>query len=108
MNQNEWSYNEFLAFLLIYIAHVDIEFSDPEKDLIQKRVGEEVYTKMLSVFNSMSDYQAYQQILDYKGLYYPTHDRKEELVDHMKALFHADHEFNVMERELLHFLEKMM
>lgn len=108
MNQNEWSYNEFLAFLLIYIAHVDMDFSDVEKDLIQKRVGEEVYNKMLLIFNSMSDYQAYQRILEYKGLYYPTHDRKEELLTNMKALFNADNDFNVMERELLHFLEKMM
>jgi hypothetical protein len=108
MSELNYSYNEFLAFLLIYVAHVDMEFAEEEKEMIKKSVGEPTYEKMLKAFDAASDYQAYQTILNYKGLYYPTQDRKDELIDKMRDLFFADADFNIMEKELLHFLEKMM
>lgn len=108
MSELKWSYNEFLAFLLIYIAHVDMDFAAEEKAMIRNKVGEQTYDKMVAEFDSMSDYKAYETILAYKGVYYPTNEQKQELLEKMKDLFHADMEFNIMEKELLHFLERMM
>lgn len=108
MDELKWSYNEFLAFLLIYISHVDMEFVDEEKAMIRTKVGEASFEKMCIEFDSMSDYKAYETILAYKGVYYPTNEQKQEIVEKMKDLFHADMDFNIMEKELLHFLEKMM
>lgn len=108
MSELKWSYNEFLAFLLIYISHVDMEFTDDEKVMIRKNVGDKAFQKMLIEFDDMSDYQAFQEILKYKGAYYPTVEQKQELIEKMKDLFYADGDFSLMEKELLHFLEKMM
>ncbi len=108
MDELKWSYNEFLAFLLIYISHVDMEFAEEEKAMIKKNVGIQAYEKMLAEFEEMSDYKAYETILSYKGVYFPTVEQKNELIDKMNELFHADAEFNIMEKELLHFLDKMM
>jgi len=108
MGELKWSYNEFLAFLLIYISHVDMEFAEEEKTMIKKNVGIPTYEKMLVEFESMSDYKAYETILSYKGVYFPTIDQKNELIEKMNDLFHADGDFNIMEKELLHFLDKMM
>lgn len=108
MSNLKWSYNEFLAFLLIYIAHVDMEFSKEEKDYIRIRVGDATYDKMVLEFEDMTDYQAFQSILDYKGVYYPTPEQKQELLDKMVAIFHADMDFNIMEKGVLQFMERMM
>lgn len=108
MSELKWSYNEFLAFLLIYIAHVDMEFSEEEKDFIRLRVGDSTYDKMVLEFEDMTDYQAFQSILDYKGVYYPTPEQKQELLDKMVAIFHADMDFNIMEKGVLQFMERMM
>jgi hypothetical protein len=108
MSELKWSYNEFLTFLLIYIAHVDMEFAEEEKAMIKKNMGEKNYDKMLAEFESMSDFAAYQAIMDYKGVYYPTAEQKAEIMEKIKDLFHADGEFNVMEKELMHFLSLMM
>ena len=105
---NTWNQKEFLAFSLLYAAHVDIEFSEEEKEKIKSIVDEETYNKLYDTFINMSDYSALETILSYKGLYYPTLDRKEELLDQMKILFEADGDFSIMERELLQFLEKLM
>jgi len=108
MGELKWSYNEFLAFLLIYIANVDMDFAEEEMTMIRKNVGEKTYEKMFTEFDSMSDFKAYESILSYKGAYYPTAEQKEELIEKMRDLFDADADFNIMEKELLHFLERMM
>lgn len=106
-NQN-WTYDEFLTFLLIYVANVDMEFAEEEKQMIQKFAGMETYNKMVELFDSMSDYKAYEAILSYKEKYYPTSAEKEGIMEKMKDLFYADADFNIMEKELLHFLDRMM
>lgn len=108
MSTLEWSYDEFIAFMLIYVAHVDMDFSDEEKTIIRNNVGTEIYDKMLPIFNEKSDYQALEIILSYKPLYYPTPEQKDELLDKIKLLFNADHDFNTMEKELYHFMSRLM
>jgi len=105
---NTWNQNEFLAFALLYAAHVDIDFSEEEQEQIRSLVDGDTYDKLYAQFIEMSDYKALEIILSYKGLYYPTHDRKNELLARMKKLFMADGDFSIMEKELLLFLEKLM
>lgn len=104
----EWNYEEFVTFVLLYASHVDMEFSDTEKQKIKERLPQETFDKMYTIFREMSDYECLQTILKYKGLYYPTQDRKNELLDKIKMVFFADGDYSVMERELLHFLDKLM
>ena len=108
MSELKWSYDEFTAFLLIYVANVDMEFADEEKTMIRKYVGQDTFDRMVVVFDSMSDFKAYETIMSYKPLYYAAPEEKQKLVEKMQDLFHADAEFNIMEKELLHFLERMM
>jgi hypothetical protein len=108
MSEFKWSYNEFLTFLMIYVGHVDIEFSDVEKELIKKAFGPETFEKIYAQFKGLSDYQAYETILSYKGVYYPTATQKDEILSKVRELTVADGEFNVMEKELIHFFERMM
>lgn len=108
MNDLKWSYEEFTAFLLIYIANVDMEFAEEEKAMIRTYAGEDIFAEMVNIFDSMSDFRAYETIMSYKDLYYPSPEEKQKLVDKMQDLFHADAEFNIMEKELLHFLDRMM
>lgn len=108
MSELKWSYDEFLAFLLIYIAHVDIEFSEEEKAMIRNCVGESIFDKMLALFDEMSDYKAYETILSYKDKYFPTPSQKQEIISKMTEVCTVDASLNVMEKEIIHFLDKMM
>lgn len=104
----EWNYDEFVAFLLLYASHVDMDFSQEEKEKITEKLPKDTYDKIFQKFNNMSDYEALQTILRYKGVYYPTQDRKQELLDKIKMIFFVDGDYSVMERELFGFLEKLM
>jgi thiosulfate/3-mercaptopyruvate sulfurtransferase len=104
----KYNYNEFLAFLLLYASHVDLDFSDIEKNKILKILPQDKYEKIYAQFREMNDYQALQTILEYKGVYYPTPEQKNELIDKVKIQFFSDGQFDSIEKEVLFFLEKLL
>ena len=104
----EWNYLEFVTFLMIYASHVDMDFSEEEIKRISSSISEKTYQKMYNEFDSRSDFESLQIILNYKGLYYPTSERKNELLNKVKMLFFADGDYSTMERELMHFFKKLM
>ena len=105
---NTWNQKEFLAFTLLYAAHIDIDFSEEEKVKIKSLIDADTYAQLYKKFIQMSDYKALETILSYKGLYFPTPDRKSELLAQIKHLFEVDGDFSTMEKELLQFLERLM
>ena len=107
-NSQDWNYQEFVTFVMIYASNVDMEFSEEEMSRIMSKVSTETFNKMYNEFDKRSDFESLQTILAYKGLYYPTADRKLELLNNIKLLFFADGEYSPMEKELMHFFEKLL
>ena len=109
MNENlKYNYQEFLAFLLLYVSHVDLEFSDDEREKIKKSLPEDEYNMVYEDFMNMNDFQALQTILAYKGVYYPTVEQKKEIEEKIKIQLFSDGHIDSMEQEILHFLDKLM
>ena len=103
-----WTYQEFLCFLLIYVSHVDIEYSEEERSRLKRVFKPKVYEKVYPQFDQMSDYAALQEILKYKELYYNTPEKKQEVMDNIKIQCFVDGEYSIMEKEVFHFLDKML
>ena len=103
-----YNFEEFASFLLIHGSYADLEFTNDEKELIKKKFGEETFNKIHSEYLSLGDYQVLQTILDYKGLYYPTLTRKKELLDMILKIFNVDGNYTPLEKNLYHFLEKLL
>jgi hypothetical protein len=110
MSQEElkWSYNEFLTFVMIYASYVDMEFSEEEISNIKSRVDQDAFDKMYAEFDKRNDFEALQIILSYKELFFPTDEKKKEILKAIKLQFFADGDYSPMERELMHFFEKLM
>ncbi len=108
MGEIKYNAKEFLAMLLIYGAYADMDFSAAEKENIKNLVGDHIYTKMVSEYDSMSADELFTAIQDYKGIYFPTYARKQELMFRMKELFKSDGDFSEMEEKLLEVLDKLM
>lgn len=104
----KWNSEEFITFLLLHASHADLEFSDSEQELIAKRVSPDVFESIYSEYEEMGEFEILQTILSYKGIYYPTLDRKLELLDLIKTQFHADGEYTTLEKGLMRFLEKLL
>jgi hypothetical protein len=104
----KYNYNEFVAFLLLYASHADLEFSTEEKSKIMKLLPNDDFENIYNDFKNVNDFQALQIILSYKGVYYPTPEQKEELISKLVVQFFSDGNFDPIEQELLHFLEKLL
>lgn len=104
----KWNFKEFTAFLLIYAASADFVITPEEEQMVKDHVGEESYHEIMEEFQSYSDYDKAQVILDYKGLYFPTTERKNEIIDMVKKQFLSDGVFSQVEKSLLVVLERIM
>jgi len=103
-----WNYSEFLGFILIHASYADLEFTSEEKEMIKSKVGTETFEKMHAAYQELGDYETLQEILKYKGIYYPTIDRKQEILDEINNLFKADGEYSKLEKNLSLFLKKLL
>ncbi len=104
----KWNFQEFSAFLMLYAASADLKVTSDEKEAILQKVNEDTFNTIWNEYHSMSDINKINTILSYKGLYFPTSDRTNELLDMMKKEFMADGEFSLLEKNLMRVLKKLL
>ena len=85
-----------------------MDFSSDEENRLKRLFDEELYNDALSSFNGMSDYQALQEVMKYRDLYFGTPEKKQEILDQVKIQFFVDGSFSTLEKVLFNFLEKIL
>ena len=103
----EWNKNQFLAFVLLYGANFDMEYSTEEKEIIQNLLDKDHYIEIRDKFRAMNDAQCIDLIKSFKGLYFPTPEQTEELLHELDVLLESDGEYKNIEngcRSMLHRL----
>ncbi len=109
MNEElEWNYEELLCFLLIHASYADMEFTEDERAMIIQKYGKETYEKMNDIYDGLGEYERLESILKYKGVYFPTIDRKSEILNEISRLFNADGTYSKLEKTQMSFLERLM
>lgn len=103
-----WNQSEFLAFTLLYCAHVDMQYDALEKKMIQSLLPKENYIKVRDHFRSCNDAECLRVIEGFKGLHYPTIARRDELLDMAKKLFASDGEFATLEKVVFGQLQRIL
>jgi len=104
----KWNFQEFSSFLMLYAAMADEVVTPEEKKIILEKVDHVRYDKLCMEFKEMTPKERDEIILTYKGLYFPTVPRRNELLSMVKKEFLADGEFSFVERSLMRTLEKLM
>jgi len=104
----KWNEKEFRTFLLIHASHADLEFTDDERQAIVDIVSTETFEEIYGQYEEMGEYEIIKTIIDYKGLYFPTLDRKEELLSIIQKQFSADGHVSKLEKSLILFLNKLL
>lgn len=103
-----WSKDELIAYILLFAAHSDFKESNEERNIIISKVDMQTFQKIHSEFEQDNDYQAIQKIE--KGL--EQHNFTVKQIDHLlleiKLLLNADHEYGVLERNMMRFLKKIL
>ena len=107
-NHPRWSEEEFLGFLLIYAAYADMEFSVKERDIIKNNLSENDLQELEKEFQEMNDIEILQTIESYREKYFSSDAEKEQLFSILSSFFTIDGDYNVMEKNLMRMLHKIL
>jgi len=104
----KWSKDELLAYILIYISHLDLNETRKEYEYILTRVDKSVYQRVNDKFKNDSDYQCIQNIIRaVKTHDYYRNDFADLFAD-IKLMAFADGDFGDLERVLYTHLKKIL
>ncbi len=104
----KYNYEEFSSYLLLYASMADMELTQSEIDLIKTKISEEQYQEIKADFDQANDFERLQTIEKYRGVYFPTAARAQELLSKIVKLFHVDGNFSHLEQNCLRLLNKLI
>jgi hypothetical protein len=102
------SYQDFLAYALIYAANADYEFLPEERDFILTRVSVAEYERMNELYTKHSDIESLQFLSNNAAKYLQNPKDKIKMMDEIKALFLADHEMDTLEENIWRILDDIL
>jgi len=103
-----WTYNDYLAFIMIYAASADLNIQESEKMLIRERVGDECYEKVMGIFEERNDMERIEIILQFKAEHIKDEAEKEKVLSDMKDVFMADKDYSTLEQNIFMAVQKLL
>ena len=104
----DWTYEEFLVFTMLYAASVDAGVGEEEESLIRQMLTEERYQAVKSVFEQCSDYKCINTILSYHDRYFATPEARERLLAHIRRTFESDQLYSQLEKEVMRLFKDLV
>ena len=105
MNTN-WTKDELLAYVLLYVANADFEESNIERDVIASKIDRITFNNIHQEFDEDNDYQSIQKILAGIEAHQYSKEDISTLLNDVKTLFYADEDFDIKEQSMLMFLKQ--
>jgi len=106
--ETDWTKKEFKAYLLLYAAQADFNISPEEKEIILSKIDRKTYKKIMKELKADNDYQSIQKIQENIEKHNYSHKFLENLLNDIKEVFFADGSFDILERNMLMFLNKIL
>jgi hypothetical protein len=107
-DSNNWSYNEFLAFLLVYAAGMDCHLSAEELEFIRERTKIEDIGKINTLVQSVNDIAILDIVEDYRKKYLDTPAKEQQAKTDLENLLHTPGAHSQFEKAGVHLLEKII
>ncbi len=105
----DWTYNDFLCYLMILGASADLNISEDEQEEIQRRSGTDEYKKIRRHFDMQSDAERIETVTDLYDRFKTQIGGKENLVKEIKEILTInDRHEHVMDRYLMIMLKKIL
>lgn len=103
----KWTPDEFLAYVLFYVAQADHTIQEEEKEIILSKVDYDQYMKIKKECESDNDYQCIKKIMAYKETHYNTPNASKKLLEEIKTIFLSDGEYNTLEQNMYIYLKQL-
>lgn len=100
-NYENWSFDDFVLFLLVHAAASDLHISKEEEDHIKSKYTDEHYQEMRNLYKSHTDFDNMLIIHHFKDEVLTSDEEKQKVYDTVEELFHVDGEYSADERNLM-------
>lgn len=103
-----WSRKELRAYILLYCANANFVKTEEEIEQIKSKIDKKLYKSISKEFGDDNDYRSLQKIegtikrLDYDK------NQIDALIEEIKSLFHADGNYDQIEKTLFFGLKKLL
>ncbi len=108
MKTIDWTRDELVAYILLFAAHSDYKEDNHERNVIISKVDMNTFQEIHDEFDKDNDYQGIQKIMTSLAQHNYEKDDIDILFGDIKALFFSDGDFDITERNMLRFLEKLL
>ncbi len=108
INHDNWSYNEFLAFLLVYAAEMNYPLSKEELAFIKERTQINDIEKIKATVDSVNDVSAIDIIEDYRKKYLHSKEKEDQAKADLQNLLKTPGIHSQLEKAGVHILEKII
>lgn len=108
VNDSAWTYNDFLAFLLVYGAQMTTTITPEEIAFIQARTGATDIDRIIAQVNDMSDVEAIEIIGDYRQRFLQAEDKKEKVRHDLEDLLKSNDKPSQLDNVIIHIIEKLI
>ena len=108
MKTIDWTRDELVAYILLFAANSDFKEDNKERNVIISKVDMKTFQEIHDEFDGDNDYQGINKMMTSLEQHSYTKDDIEVLLADIKVLFFSNKEFNVLEQNMLRFLEKLL
>lgn len=99
---------DFKSFIMLCAASSDYNISEEEHQFILQTIPENRYKSLKRIVDRCSDFECIGIIADNKDKFLPDQESKNKLMDEMQALFHSDHNYSTLERNMFIALKRIL
>ena len=98
MDYSNWTYDEFIGYLMIYASHADFIVNRDEVKQIIEEIGRAEYTRISEVFDKQSDAERAEAISILGSMHCQSPEKKEAILDQLQELLYADDTYRTEEQ----------
>ena len=108
LDNTNWNYNEFLAFMLVYAAEMNYPLSKEELAFIKERTAINDIEKIKATVDSVSDIAALDIIEDYRKKHLDTPEKHQQVKTDLENLLKTPGIHSQVEKAGVHILERII
>ncbi|WP_040281981.1 hypothetical protein [Psychroserpens damuponensis] len=108
MEHTNWSKQELVAYILLYVAHSDLKETKREHEYILSRVDLDTYIHIKNEFDADNDYQSITKIVEAVNASQFYKNNPDALFADIKLMAFADGKMDQMEHAMYNSLKKIL
>lgn len=108
VDTNNWTFDDYFAFLLVYAAEADFVIREEERQHIIQKVGEQRFIEFLAHFKDLKDIDRINLIYEFKDKYCTTQEDADRAMQEVEAVLREDEHLNAAEEEILLSIKRIL